>query len=227
MAQLQAHGLGVDAPSGWEGRIFQRAEEGEVNVEVSGAAAPPGERSFPVVHVATIPLPLDMADYGSDVVEDLRRDDALIVLKEFDPAGVDQPLFAKEGMRRKLKPEHFDPAVLQRRLDGQAGYQEFFHDAGRTFCIYVVLGSYDRRVAVVPRVNAVLATLTIDPLASEVPPEPETSSSTTTSTTTEGSTPEEPTTTPTEPPAEPPTEPPVESPTEPPATLPADPGAGS
>jgi hypothetical protein len=121
MADLSAYGRAVVTPSGWEGRIFRRAEAGEVNVEVTGAAAPDGETSFPVAHVATIALPLDMADCGSDVVEDLGRNDALIVLKEFDPADVEQPLFERDGMRRRLRTDSFDPAVLQRRLEGQTG----------------------------------------------------------------------------------------------------------
>ncbi|MCJ7437471.1 MAG: hypothetical protein MUP97_06900 [Acidimicrobiia bacterium] len=162
MAELEAYGLTVDPPSGWEGRIFRRAEAGEVQADgIPGAPAPVGERSFPVVHVATIRLPLDMADYGSDVVEDLGADDALVVLKEFDPADAGQALFARAGVPRPIAPGDVDPKTLQRRLEGQAGVQIFFHDQGRSFCLYVVLGSYDRRTTVVLRVNAVLATMTI------------------------------------------------------------------
>lgn len=163
VAELSAYGLSVDPPSGWEGRIIRRAEAGEARAaDVPGPAAPPGELTFPVVHVATIPLPIDMADYGSDVVTELGEDDALVILKEFEPASVSQPLFASPGMPRPLDPGAFDPAVLQRRLDGQAGYQAFFNEAGRAFCLYVILGSYDRRVQTVIRVNEVLATLRID-----------------------------------------------------------------
>ncbi len=210
MAELVAHGLTVDTPAGWEGRVFRRAEHGQVNVEVAGAAAPLGERSFPVVHVATIALPLDMADYGSDVVEDLGRDDALVVLKEFDPADATQPLFEREGMPRPLRPAQFSKTVLQRRLDGQSGYQEFFQEGGRAFCLYVVLGDHDRRSAVVPKVNSVLASLVIDPLLEPEETEP--------TTTTSSTLPEAPTTTSTAPAEEP-----VTSTTGPPMDLPPEP----
>ena len=212
MPEITAHGLRVDTPSGWEGRIFRRAEQGEVNVEVTGAAAPPGERSFPVVHVATVLLPMDMADYGSDVVEDLGRDDVLIVLKEFDPESAAQPLFQREGMPRKLTTRDFDPATQQRRLEPHSGYQVFFQEGGRAFTLYVVLGDHDRRDRAVPRVNQVLATITIDPIE---PLEEPTSSTTTTTVEPEPEPETEPTTAPTEPSTTMPHEPTTTMPPEP------------
>jgi hypothetical protein len=137
------------------------------SAEVSGLAAPPGERSFPVVHVSTVPLPLDMADYGSDVVEDLGSADALVVLKEFDPADATQALFARDGMPRVVSAADFDESMLQRRLEGQGGYQEFFHEGQRAFCVYVVVGSFAQREQIVPAINGVLASLRIQPLSEE------------------------------------------------------------
>jgi hypothetical protein len=55
-------------------------------------------------------------------------------------------------------------------IKGQAGAQFFFSDAGRAFCLYVVLGSYARRGALVPKVNAVLAGVRIDSLVPATPP---------------------------------------------------------
>jgi hypothetical protein len=166
MAELNAYGLAVAPPAGWEGRIFRRPEQGEVeSADVPGAPAPEGERTFPVVHVATIPLPMDAADYGSDVVEDLGRNDVLIVLKEFAPDAATSKLFAREGMPRTLRAAHFSPGVLQRSLPGLAGHQSFFHEADRAFCLYVVIGDHSRAEQVVPRVNAVLGSLTIERFA--------------------------------------------------------------
>lgn len=171
MAELVAHGIAVTPPAGWEGRIFRRPAAGEpaptgtrTGSQVVGAAAPMGELSFPVVQVATIALPLDMADYGSDVVEDLGRNDALVILKEFDPVDLGTPLFEREGLPRTLSADDFRSSMLQRNLEGQGGYQVFFHEAGRVFCLYVVLGDFAQRTAVVPVVNQVLATLTIAPV---------------------------------------------------------------
>jgi hypothetical protein len=160
----------VAPPEGWEGRIFRRPEAGESAPASAGVAAaagepaPAGEQTFPIVHVATIALPPDMADYGSDVVRDLGPSDAFIVIKEFDPLEVVQPLFANAGLPRELDPDDFDPATLQRTVDGQAGLQAFFNEAGRAFTLYVVLGSFAQRHEVVPVVNGVLASIRIDPL---------------------------------------------------------------
>ena len=170
MSDIDAYELRVGIPSGWEARIFRRAEAGELRIaEVAGASAPTGEQTFPVVHVATVPLPIDAADYGGGVVETLGPGDALVVLKEFDPAEATEPLFEASGIPRALDPEHFDPSGLQRRLPNQAGLQVFFHEAGRAFCLYVVLGDYARRNEVVPRVNQVLASIRID---APIPPVP-------------------------------------------------------
>ena len=51
--------------------------------------------------------------------------------------------------------------MLQRTLRGQAGVQRFFHEAGRAFCLYVVLGSFARRQEMVGAVNEVLASLAV------------------------------------------------------------------
>ncbi len=167
MPQLAAHGLSVDTPRGWEGRIFRRPQSGQVTAADAppGPPAPPGELTFPVLHASTIALPNDVADYASEAVVGLGPDDAIVVLKEFAPANAAQPLFAAAGLPRTLDPDAFAPNVLQRRIRGQAGLQRFFHDGGRAFCLYVVLGAYTNRQRVVPRVDAVLASIQISPQA--------------------------------------------------------------
>ena len=58
---------------------------------------------------------------------------------------------------------HFQPYVLRRGLTGQSGTQWFFTEAGRPFTLYAVLGSHARRSILVPRVNQLLAGLTVEP----------------------------------------------------------------
>ncbi len=194
MGQIQAHGLAVSTPAGWEGRIYRRPAADELHGTstdgpVAGAPAPSGELVHPVVHVATIPLAPDVADFASDAVDALGPADAIVVLKEFDPSETRFVLFGSEGIPRDLDPDWFDPSSLQRTLPGQAGMQRFFQDGGRAFCLYVVLGAYARRNDVVPRVNEVLATIEIDPLGAPAPPAtgaptaPTTTTTTTTTTT--------------------------------------------
>lgn len=170
MTQLDAHGLSVTLPSGWEGRVFRRPAAGELAATAAdGPPAPIGEVTHAVVHVATIPLPMGVGDFASGAVEDLSPSDALIVLFEYSPESVTKALFAAEGLPRSLAPADFSPSMLQRSLRGQAGVQHFFHEADRAFCLYVVLGSYQNRARVVPEVNKVLATFAIDGVAAPAP----------------------------------------------------------
>ena len=167
MPSLSAHGLSVATPPGWEGRIFRRAGYGEATAASDvGPAAPPGARTFPVLHVATIPLPSNVADYASDAVEDLGPSDSIVVLKEFAPTNAGEVLFGAVGIPRSIDPDDFAPNALQRRIAGQGGYQHFFHEGERAFCLYVILGSFANRYQVVPNVDRVLASITIGPGAS-------------------------------------------------------------
>jgi hypothetical protein len=169
MTQLEAHGVAVALPPGWEGRVFRRPAAGEVAADsADGAAAPPGETTHSVLHVATIPLPPGLGDYGSAAVPDLGARDAFVMLVEFDPADSTSPLFAAiRGVPRKLRADDFNPKVMQRVVAGQAGAQIFCNEAGRAFCLYVVIGSYRNRDDIVPTVNGVLATLEISPVGAD------------------------------------------------------------
>ncbi len=157
MTELRALGVSVQLPSGWEGRIFRRPEHGELTATANEPAAPEGARTYAIAHVSTIELPPDVGDFASGAVDRLGATDALVVLFEYGPESVGTPLFALDGMPRLLDPDDFSPGVLQRSLPGQAGLQVFFHERGRAFCLYVVLGAYSRRRDVVPLVNDVLA----------------------------------------------------------------------
>jgi hypothetical protein len=84
------------------------------------------------------------------------------MLVEFDPSEVTKPLFALAGIPRSLKPDDFSPQVMQRRIEGQAGSQIFCNEAGRAFCLYVVIGAFRNRDRSVKRVNEVLATLDVN-----------------------------------------------------------------
>ena len=72
--------------------------------------------------------------------------------------------------RGQSRADDFNPNVLQRAIRGQAGVQRFFQEAGRAFCLYVVLGSLANRDRLVPAVNRVLATFELASAASLVQP---------------------------------------------------------
>ncbi len=152
---LTAHGIEVDVPQGWDGEIYRRSRG------LAPLSAPP-EEVKPVLHLANFPLGSDRGDFGSGAVEVMGPDDLLIVLFEYGSDAVGTTLFRSQGIP-KVAPDDFAPNTMQRPLPGQSGAQYFFTEAGRAFCLYVVLGSHARRRQLVPEVNLVLGTLELDP----------------------------------------------------------------
>jgi len=146
MTHIAAHGVRLDVPSGWEGRIVRRAP---VN---------PLERSRAVVHLASFPMPEARGDFGVGVTELMRRGDVFVTLFEYGPESVGTPMFAPKGIP-KLTTDMFGSRRLQRTLPGQIGCQLFFTADRRPFCLYVVVaGRFHLRPAVT-QVNAMLQKL--------------------------------------------------------------------
>ena len=146
--RLRNHGLSVTVGDGWDHRIFRRT-------------AAPGEQTLPILHASTRPLPADRGDLGSGAVDLLGSDDVFMSLVEFDPELAGQGLFGPQGMPR-LAPSQFSPARLQRVFGGRSAAQHFFTDNGRAFCLFVVLGSHARRMAVVPKAERKVAQLGVE-----------------------------------------------------------------
>ncbi|MCX7621118.1 MAG: hypothetical protein N2037_09790 [Acidimicrobiales bacterium] len=161
--QLSAHGITTRLPRGWEGRIRRRDPQLGGPGERGKPQFHPEERTYPIAHFANFPLPADVADYGSGAVELMTRSNLFIVLLEFGPESVGKALFATQGLPRNLSPDLFTPNQLQRTIRGQGGYQTFFTEAGRPFCLFIALGSYANRAALIRKANAVLAATTITP----------------------------------------------------------------
>ena len=134
----------------------------EVAAQAFSAASAPAPLVRPVAHFATCPLPAIRSDFGAEVVELLSANDVFVALLEYGPEEVGSELFAHEGLPRRLDPRQFRPAQLQRTLRGQAGLQVFFHERGRAFCLYVVLGDATDAHLLVRRVEQVLATVQIE-----------------------------------------------------------------
>jgi hypothetical protein len=148
LTTLAGYGIEARLPAGFEGRIFRRQPG-------------PGERAFAVAQFATFPLPPSTADFGNDAVNLMTTSDIFAVLFEYGPESAGKQLFRAVGMPRRLATDHFVPSVLRRALPGQAGTQWFFTEAGRPFTLYAVIGSHARRGTLVPRVNSLLASVSI------------------------------------------------------------------
>jgi hypothetical protein len=150
MTHLAAHGVGLEVPRGWEGRIVRRA------------AVNPAERSRAVVHVASFPLPEERGDFGVGVTELMRSGDVFVTLFEYGPESLGTPLFAATGMPR-LAVDMFASRRLQRMLPGQVGCQLFFTTNRRPFCLYVVVAGRLHLSPAISQVNPMLETLALSP----------------------------------------------------------------
>ncbi len=146
--RIEAMGLGVAPPSGWEATIYRR---------------PPasGERTFPILHAATIPIPSERGDYGGGVVELLGPADVFVSVLEFGPEAAQSPLFKPAAAIPALTPDAFRPRQLQRIIRGQAGAQRFVAVQGRAFCLYAVIGSIANRVPLAGRANQLIGALSV------------------------------------------------------------------
>ena len=121
--KLAAHGISVEVPAGWEGRIFHR----------SGAA--------PILHVASFSLHEDDGDFGAAPTGRMRGDDVFAALVAYRP---DAQLVPGRGLFAARRPPaptvlDFSPNQLQVTRRGQLGCQRFFTEAGRPFCLYLVI----------------------------------------------------------------------------------------
>ena len=142
--RLAAHGVAMELPRSWEGRIVRHAH------------APA------TLHAANFPLPADDGDFATKAVADMPPDGVLVVLTEYEPDLAGTELFAERGIPASLAADAAHPGALLRRLPGQAGVQRFFTHAGRAFCLYVVVGSLPSRPQLVAKANALLRSVSIE-----------------------------------------------------------------
>jgi hypothetical protein len=159
MTTLSGSGISVDVPSGWEGRIYAK-QAGQTSPRDQSATAERAPSTNAVLHVASFPIPPGTGDYGGGAVEQMTNKDLLVILMEHGDQSVGTALFASKGIPR-LTNDDVSPTCLQRLIDGQGGAQRFFTESNRAFCLYVVFGSFARRVRTVPVVNDVLRSIAI------------------------------------------------------------------
>lgn len=178
MTELRAHGLVIELPGAWEGRIGLRPRSsgrtttapGARSGAVSRTAADPADPAdpvdplsgptYPVSHVGNFPLPPDRGDFGSGAVDVMTDADVLMALVEYGPECVGTALFDRERPTPRIG--EFSPNTLQRRIIGQLGYQQFFTEAGRAFCLYVVVGSVRYAPALLTETRTVLGAIRIE-----------------------------------------------------------------
>jgi hypothetical protein len=138
-----ASDLDLTLPAGWQAAAKRQPQR---------LRSRPGNL---LVHAATVALPREREDFGSDVAGLLGIDDVLVTLFEYDRESVGTALFTSKGIP-VVRPGDFQLGALQQSRPGQSGAQFFFVEAARAFCLYAVLGSHHRRVPGALKVNALV-----------------------------------------------------------------------
>jgi hypothetical protein len=122
--KLHAHGIHVELPKGWSGRLFSRAAD------------------VATLHAGNFTLALDDGEFGDRSTGTMRPGASFIALTEYRAGSGLKPgvgLFASRRMPRRLDPTALKRTALAHPRAGQVGMQHFFTAAGRPFCLYVVL----------------------------------------------------------------------------------------
>lgn len=148
-ATLEAHGLRIELPRGWSGRLFRR----------TGAVA--------TLHGANFALPLRDGEFGDGSTAAMPPGGVFLALTEYETGTGLEPgrgLFAAKRIPLPLDPTQLGRDRLAHPRPGQVGLQHFFTSAGRPLCLYVVLcGDRAGRRRQLAAANHVLGSLRISP----------------------------------------------------------------
>jgi hypothetical protein len=123
-SKLAAHGISIELPDGWEGKIYRRRD------------------GDPTLHAANYALPGWDGDFGSVATEHMPVNGSFLVITEYRPGQGLEPgkgLFAAEAIPLPLDLRHFGSRTLHITREGQLGFQHFFTAAKRPFCLYAVM----------------------------------------------------------------------------------------
>jgi hypothetical protein len=147
--RLDAHGIEIELPKGWSGRLFSRAH---------GVAT---------LHAGNFTLALQDGEFGDRSTGAMGDGAMFIALTEYRPGAGLVPgtgLFASKRLPRRLDPTSLKTTGLAHPRPGQAGTQHFFTASGRPFCLYIVVaGGRSIRRRQLAHIDHVLATLRIHP----------------------------------------------------------------
>ena len=146
---LSGHGLSIDLPHGWEGRIFRR------------------RHGDPTLHAGTFTLPFEDGEFGTRSTGRMPVGSMFVTITEYrvgDGLVPGRGLFAAKGIPLPIPRSRFRASQLLVARRGQRGFQHFFTEAGRPFCLYAVI--HEPHVgaarADVDAANKVLGTLSIE-----------------------------------------------------------------
>jgi hypothetical protein len=143
--KLRGHGIEVDLPSGWEGRIYRRPE------------------ALPILHAGNFALPHRDGDFGTRAIPEMRGQGVLVVVAEYDPALAGRGLFSPSGLTLPIRPGDTSPRAMPRPVQDRAGVQRFFTQQTRAFGLFLVVDTAHGLERPLRAANGVLASLRIAP----------------------------------------------------------------
>ena len=121
---IEAHGIRIELPRGWSGRVFRRSSHTST------------------LHAGDFQLPLQDGEFGDRSTAAMPAVGSFLALTEYRPGSGLKPgagLFAPDRIRLPLDPSGFGASRLAHPHPGQVGMQHFFTSARRPFCLYIVL----------------------------------------------------------------------------------------
>ncbi len=146
---LDRHGIRIELPRSWSGRIFSRHQD------------------VATLHAANYALTLTDGEFGDRSTAAMRPGAAFLALTEYrlgDGLRPGSGLFSQRGLKLPLDPTAFTARGLAHPRPGQVGAQWFFTAAQRPLCLYVVLaGERSTRRHQLAALAHVLGTLHLDP----------------------------------------------------------------
>ncbi|HXY71669.1 MAG TPA: hypothetical protein VEM41_03930 [Actinomycetota bacterium] len=151
---LSKDGISVDLPVGWEGRAFV-------------PSVPPPALNFPVLHASSFAMVPDDSSFAGRLAAAMSERDAMFSLVEYDPRLAGDALFREHRLPMRVSPAEVHPTAMQVPRRGQGGAQRFFAASSRAFCLYVIVGNERARFG---ELDAILASLRIEPIARLLPP---------------------------------------------------------
>lgn len=138
---LRAHGIRIDLPQGWSGRVFSR------------------DRGTATLHAGNFSLALNDGQFGEHSTASMRAGASFIAVTEYRAGSGLEPgrgLFAARRIPLPLDPTAFARSGLAHPRPGLVGSQHFLTISDRPLCLYVVLadggGQRRRQLAVVDHV---------------------------------------------------------------------------
>jgi hypothetical protein len=147
--RLSGHGLSIELPQGWEGRIFRR------------------RHGDPTLHAGTFALPFEDGEFGTRSTGRMPVGATFVTITEYRVGNGLEPgrgLFAHDGVPLPIPRSRFHASQLLVARRGQRGFQHFFTASGRPFCLYAVI--HEPRVgaarADVHQTNEVLGSLRVE-----------------------------------------------------------------